>query len=144
MWVPASHQDLGGDQQLEILSFAATNINVYFKRLNEGGCFLDRHAEIALAGQQFAEAYTVLASLQAVEGKATFKLRPKLHMFSEQVRQLFTSPYNIMGCSCWSDEDFIGKCSRTARSCSTGSTGLSMSIRAIQKILGQYRLQFNR
>ena len=138
-------QDLQDDQQLNILSYGTTNINVFFRSLNDGGCFLDdRHAEIALAGQQFAEAYCALASLGVQERLVSFKLRPKLHMFGEEVRKMFESPFNILGASCWSDEDFIGRCSQTARSCSTGSTGMSMSIRAIQKILGQYRLQFAR
>jgi hypothetical protein len=137
-------EDLCDDQQLNILSYGTTNINVFFRSLNEGGCFDDRHAEIALAGQQFAEAYCALASLGVQDRLVSFKVRPKLHMFGEEVRKMFESAFNILGASCWSDEDFIGRCSQTARSCSTGSTGLSMSIRAIQKILGQYRFQFAR
>ena len=139
-------QDLCGDDELCILSFTADSINCFFRALNNSGCFLQENVrdQAALAGQRFCEGYATLASLQASRGIATFKLRPKYHMFCEEVRQQAETLYNIMGCSCWSDEDFIGKVSRTARTCSTGATGLAMSVSAITKCLGQCRLQFNR
>jgi len=137
---------LGDDQQLQLLSFAAANVNFFFRTLNNSGCFLEETVqnEVAISGQRFLEAYCALDSLGKQDGYASFKIRPKMHMYSEVVVDLFKSPYNILGASCWADEDYIGRCSRTARSCSTGSTGLAMSVRAIQKILGQYRLQFQR
>ena len=137
-------QDLGGDPDLEVLSFTCDSINRFFQLLNNSGCFLseDVRGEVAESGQYFLEGYASLASSQALQGFACFKLRPKFHMFSELVHRLQTSRFNTLGSSCWADEDFIGLCSRTARSCSSGHTGLSMSIRAMQKVLGQYKAQF--
>jgi len=88
--------------------------------------------------------------MQAASGYLMFRIKPKLHMFMEL-------PFQNTGCdgygdcewglnpinaSTWSDEDFIGKCSRLSRSC--GGAPLSQAIRCIQKILGRYKLQFNR
>ena len=136
-------QDLG-DPELEVLRYTCDCINRFFQILNYSGCFLSEEVrrEVAACGQYFLEGYASVASSQASQGYPCFKLRPKYHMFAELVHRLGRSRFNILGSSCWADEDFIGVCSRTARSCSSGQTGLSMSIRAIQKILGQHKAQF--
>lgn len=136
-------QDLR-DPELEVLSYTSDCINSFFQILNQSGCFLSEEvrAEVAQCGQRFLEGYASLASSQASQGFPCFKLRPKYHMFGELALRLQSSCYNILGSSCWADEDFIGVCSRTSRSCGSGITGLSMSVRAIQKILGQYKAQF--
>ena len=129
-----------------MLSFTTYQINVFFRVLNRTGCFLteEEHEVVAKAAQFFAEGYASLAASQASGGIPAFKIRPKFHMWCEVARKIQVSRFNVMGSSCWADEDFIGRCSRTARSCSSGITGLSMSVRAIQKILEQYKIQFGR
>lgn len=44
--------------------------------------------------------------------------------------------------ACWSDEDFIGRCSRVARR--SGTHALSCAIRTTQKMLGAYRSQLDK
>lgn len=129
-----------------MLSFTAHQINVFFRVLNRTGCFLtdDEHRVVAQAAQLFAEGYASLAASHASVGLGAFRIRPKFHMWCEVARKIQVSRFNPLGSSCWADEDYIGRCSRTARSCSSGVTGLSMSVRAIQKILGQYKIQFDR
>ena len=91
------------------------------------------------------EGYSQLASLAHSEGRKLFRLRPKLHMLFEIALQLEPPRENgnvlspIATC-CWSDEDYIGRVSRAARSCH----GATQSIGAMRKTLGVYRLQFTR
>ena len=76
-------------------------------------------------------------------GQKLFKLRPKLHMLYEIALQLQPHGPHVLSpvaTCCWTDEDYIGRVSRVARSCH----GASQSIGAMRKSLGMYRLQFTR
>lgn len=91
------------------------------------------------------EGYTQLASLAYAEGLKLYKLRPKVHMLYEIALQLTPDEdggdvLSPLATCCWSDEDYIGKVSRVARSCH----GATQSIGAMRKTLGMYRLQFTR
>ena len=75
------------------------------------------------------------------DGYKLFKLRPKLHKFYEIALQL--TPVSEGGhvlspvaTCCWTDEDYIGKVSRVARSCH----GATQSIGAMRKSLGMYKI----
>lgn len=91
------------------------------------------------------EGYTQLASLAYAEGLKLYKLRPKVHMLYEIALQLTPDEdggdvLSPVATCCWSDEDYIGRVSRVARSCH----GATQSIGAMRKTLGMYRLQFTR
>lgn len=89
------------------------------------------------------EGYSQLASMSHSDGHKLFKLRPKLHMFYEIALQLTPASegghvLSPVATCCWTDEDYIGKVSRVARSCH----GATQSIGAMRKSLGMYKLQF--
>lgn len=90
------------------------------------------------------EAYAHMASLTYDKGQKLFKLRPKLHFFWELTNTLACSR-GVEGMSplatcTWSDEDYIGRVSRIARSCH--STVASMT--TIRKVMGVYSRQFEK
>ena len=131
---------------MELAFHAAKNVNQFFRKLHASGLWLtaEEHAELRALNESFCIAYASLASRHASRGQLAFKLRPKLHMFQEAARQNagLLWAVNCLNASCWTDEDFIGKCSRISRTCY--GLGLCQSIRTIQKVLGRYRVQFNR
>ena len=69
-----------------------------------------------------------------------------MHMLAELVHSMCgdepRAVPNMLSSSCWSDEDFIGIVSQTSRSSHRGSTGLALSLRTMQKVLGRYKTQF--
>lgn len=89
------------------------------------------------------EGYLQLASRAFGQGKKLFKIRPKLHMLAEigtqmqelgRENRLALSP--IATCT-WSDEDYIGRISRVARS----THGATVSVSTMAKTLGWYSIQ---
>ena len=89
------------------------------------------------------EGYLQLASISFGQNKRLFRVRPKTHMLAEiglamlelgQNNRCCLSP--IATCT-WSDEDFIGRVSRCARS----THGATVSISTMNKCLGMYSLQ---
>ena len=89
------------------------------------------------------EGYLQLASISFGQNKRLFRVRPKTHMLAEiglamlelgQNNRCCLSP--IATCT-WSDEDFIGRVSRCARS----THGATVSVSTMNKCLGMYSLQ---
>ncbi|CAK9070988.1 unnamed protein product [Durusdinium trenchii] len=137
------------DIDLKILHFTANKINRFFRLLHDCGFWLSEgeRAEVTLCGELFLEGFCTLAARAAKEKLLLFKLRPKLHMFAELILQLKRGDReapNILTTSCWQDEDFIGVVSQTSRTVHRAATGLSCSLRTLQKCLGRYKLQFAR
>ena len=72
-----------------------------------------------------------------------FKIRPKTHMLAElglDMKELGERNRIVLSpiCTCtWSDEDFIGRVSRCARS----THGSTLSISTMRRCLGMYSLQ---
>lgn len=126
--------------------FALQGINAMFSKLHAAGLWLtaEEHSEVRELSRDFCVAYAQLAAMSTGARKLRFKLRPKLHMFYEAICQNSGTHWalNPINACCWSDEDFIGKCSRVSRSCY--GLGLSQSIRCLQKVLGEYKAQFKR
>ena len=92
---------------------------------------------------QSKEGYLQLASISFGQNKRLFRVRPKTHMLAEiglamlelgQNNRCCLSP--IATCT-WSDEDFIGRVSRCARS----THGATISVSTMNKCLGMYSLQ---
>ena len=79
-----------------------------------------------------------LAAIAFRAGKKLFKLRPKVHMLAEIGLSLSGWSLSPHTSSCWSDEDFVGRVSRVARSCH----GATLSISCMRKCLGFYNTQF--
>ena len=85
--------------------------------------------------------YSQLAVMAYGEKRKLFKLRPKVHMYHEIFEYLdCDSPISLspMTAATWSDEDFIGRVSRVARS----GHGACVSITCIKKCLGLYQRHF--
>ena len=137
-------QDLHGDMEL---GFTTTHVNNFFRILHHNGTWIsgnDRD-ELVIAGQYFVEGFCKLAGSTTAKGLFMFKIRPKLHMYMELLETLKLGEayaFNILTSSCWTDEDFIGVCSATSRSCHSGIAGYQLSIRTVQKVLGRYKQQF--
>ena len=89
------------------------------------------------------EGYVQMAAMTHQRHMRLFRIRPKLHMMCElgqdmkelgECNRLVLSPI----CTCtWSDEDFIGRVSRCARS----THGSTLSISTMNRCLGMYSLQ---
>lgn len=82
-----------------------------------------------------------LAALAKADNKKLFRLRPKLHMAYE-IFMSMEAPAGAVTLNClatctWSDEDFIGRVSRVARS----AHGATISISCLRKCLGLYAFQ---
>ena len=88
------------------------------------------------------EGYACLAALAHSEKKKLFRLRPKFHSLMEIGVALESSAATLspLATCCWTDEDYIGKVSRTARSCH----GACVSIGAMRKSLGNYCVQLTK
>ena len=144
---PALPQEIA-DPDLQILKVTVDTIIEFLQTLNGHGFWLSNEvrARVAECGKLFLEGYCTLAARAAAEGLFLFKLRPKMHMLAELVYGMSGDETravpNILTSSCWSDEDFIGIVSQTSRSCHRGSTGLALSLRTMQKVLGRYKIQF--
>ena len=76
--------------------------------------------------------------MQASQGFQKYRIRPKMHMFLELIKQNSGPNWclNPINAGCWNDEDF----SAISKSCF--GLGLSQSLRCLQKVLGKYRQQF--
>ena len=130
---------------MEIMFYSLRRINRFFRVLHSSGLWLTGQTQREAAGmaREFCEGFSQLAAMQAAGGFRMFKIRPKMRMFLELVRQN-AGPHwalNPINASCWNDEDFIGRCSAVSRSCY--GLGLSQSLRCLQKVLGKYRHQFS-
>ena len=72
-----------------------------------------------------------------------FRLRPKVHMWWE-IFELMSTPgpfrLNPLATATWSDEDYIGRVSRVARSVH----GAPVSISCMRKCIGYYKSQFDK
>ena len=149
LMIPAAllSQDID-DPDLQILQVAVATINEFFRTLHGHGFWLPDgvRARVAECGKLFLEGYCTLAARAAAEGLFLFKLRPKMHMLAELIYGMSgdepRAVPNILTSSCWTDEDFIGVVSQTSRSSHSGSTGLALSLRTMQKVLGRYKIQF--
>ena len=93
------------------------------------------------------EGYNKLAGLAfaAQPPLKLYKLRPKCHMLKEIALQLEPRPGARVSLSpavtqCWTDEDYIGRISRASRACH----GSVVSIGAMRKAMGMYKVQFDR
>lgn len=94
-----------------------------------------------------------MATICHNRGLKLFKYRPKyhlgIHLAFDMGCDIALNPacssalcaFAVLcaGMATWSDEDYIGRVSRTSRSCHQ----LSHSVRTLQKSLGQYRTQFH-
>ena len=120
--------------------------NRFFRNMHTWGLWLNgqQQAEATMLAQKFCEGYAQLASKQASQKWLMFKMRPKYHMFWEITRQNSSPEWalNCLNASTWNDEDFIGRCSRVART--THGSGLPQALRTIQKVMGQYKVQFQK
>ena len=124
--------------------FCLKLINKFFRKLNSAGLWLTHREQVEAHdwARKFCEGFSQLASMQASKGFRMYRIRPKMHMFLELVKQNSGPNWclNPINASCWNDEDFIGRCSAISKSCF--GLGLSQSLRCLQKILGKYRQQF--
>ena len=89
------------------------------------------------------EGYLQLAASSHRKGMFLFKVRPKTHMLAEiGIQMLELGMRNRLAlspiCTCtWTDEDYIGRVSRTARA----GHGATISVTTMKKTLGMYSLQ---
>ena len=137
------------DPDLQTLKFTAEQINSFFRILHGSGIWIedDARRRAIQCGDLFTEGFANLASRMASQKLFLFRVRPKLHMFSELVLSLArgnTGTINPLSACCWNDEDFIGVVSQTSRTCHRGMTGLALSFSTLQKCLGRYRIQFSK
>ena len=87
--------------------------------------------------------YLQLASMAKSKQLKLFKIRPKVHMWFEifmGMKNNGSMCLNPLATACWSDEDYIGRVSRVARS----AHGATVSISCMRKTLGMYRSQFDK
>jgi hypothetical protein len=137
-------QEISGDDELEIMFFCLKLINNFFRKLNSTGLWLTHREQVEAHdwARKFCEGFSQLASMQASQGFRMYRIRPKMHMFLELIKQNSGPNWclNPINAGCWNDEDFIGRCSAISKSCF--GLGLSQSLRCLQKVLGKYRQQF--
>ena len=60
-------------------------------------------------GTSFLVGYQRLAELALADGRALFRLRPKLHEAAHIPLWLESTGFNVRYLACWSDEDFLGR-----------------------------------
>ena len=100
---------------------------------------LNKGQQILLWIESTKVGFARLASMCHERGIHAFKFRPKYPLGLHLVDDLSFGLAGMNPCSfsCWSDEDYIGRCSRVSRS----THPLLQATRTIQKVLGLYHQQ---
>ena len=105
-------QDISGDDELEIMFLCLKLINIFFRKLNSTGLWLTHREQVEAHdwARKFCEGFSQLASMQASQGFRMYRIRPKMHMFLELIKQNSGPNWclNPINAGCWNDEDFIG------------------------------------
>ncbi|CAK9004456.1 Uncharacterized protein SCF082_LOCUS8191 [Durusdinium trenchii] len=131
------------------MHYTAQACNLWFRGMYQKGLFLDAAFARLLVpyGWALVEGYGLLASAAAQQNLRLFRVKPKLHMQEhfpkEWELQLDAGAkyvINFLAFSCWSDEDFIGRCCRVSRATHPFTTG----IRTIFRCLMAYKRRLPR
>ncbi|CAE7727737.1 unnamed protein product, partial [Symbiodinium pilosum] len=131
------------DAIVDTLRYTVHCANFYFRTSREHGVFVPHEVRllVAAAGENMVEGFGILATLAKQRGLKLFRLRPKIHLSQHQTLDLLRGEHlalNTLCMACWQDEDFIGRCSRLARTCGPQK----LTTRCMQKALGMYKEQF--
>ena len=79
----------------------------------------------------FLQRYQILASISEQKLTHLYKIKPKFHHLQHLLDWVVKFRINPGRFSCWSDEDFLGKLKRIARSCN----GRAQMLRTMQKYI---------
>ena len=126
---------IGGEGSTRVLNSCVFGLCDLVHRLDTGGIVLsaDDAAAAQRSGKLFLRSYSFLASEALAEGRALFKLRPKIHYLSHVIYDCLPT-LNPRFAQNFLDEDFVGKVVKAAALCHPRTVPL----RCLQRIKFAY------
>jgi hypothetical protein len=131
MWLAQEMTSVPGQWLLEFHCTAALANYVYNTSSWDVLLTDQQCATLRECGMSFVRDYLALAAQHVEQGICLYKIRPKIHYFMHLIRQ--TTKLNPKVCSCWANEDYMGRIARVASRTHPSTT----SLRVLQRFVFQ-------